>query len=135
MAITRFSQCDPALSSARPNLESLKFEFQDRQTLEDERDTIKSLSDLELLARKQETEKLIHELRVRLSVCEIDYRRRITEAAEKKSRELEKADQNWNVHALNFQRTAQKVYETLLHSGVPVAEAKARVAKMLKLVE
>lgn len=136
MAITRFSACDPYLSTARPNLSAGNpFPFQDRETMDDERETIKTLSDDELLKRKQETEKLIHELRVRLSICEIDYRRRIVEAGEKVSRELEAKDKNFNINAVKFQRQAQQVYETLIHTGVSIEDAKARVKKMLALVE
>lgn len=134
--ITRFSQCDPYLSSPRPNLSSgIKFDFQDRETMEDEKREIAKLSDDELLHRKQETEKLIHELRVRLSLCEIDYRHRLVEAAGKKSQELEEKDRKYNVYAVKFQREAQGVYETLIHAGVSIEEAKRRVKAMLALTE
>lgn len=136
MSITRFSALDPYLSSSRPNLSAgNSFQFQDREILEDEKEQIKTLSDEDLLRRKQETEKLIHELRIRLSLCEIDYRRRLTEAGEKRSRELEEKDRRYNVYSEKFKRTAQTVYETLIHSGVPIDEAKARVKKMLEIAE
>lgn len=136
MNITRFSALDPYLSNSRPNLSTgTQFEFQDREILEDERKAISALSDLELLARKQETEKLIHELRVRLSIDEIDYRRRVVEAGEKKSRELEEKDRRYNVYLVKFQREAQTVYETLIHSGVSIPDAKERVRKMLEMAE
>lgn len=134
MAITRFSALDPYLSSSRPNLSSgTKFEFQDRETMEDEKKEISKLSNEGLLERKHETEKVIHELRVRLSVCEIDYRRRLTEAAEKTSRELEEKDRHYNVHVVKFLQEANDVYQTLIKAGVSPVEAKRRVSKMLEL--
>ena len=103
--------------------------------MQDEAKEIANLSDEDLLSRKHETEKLVHELSTRLLVCNIDLERRLREKAASESRRLETLDRDWSVYDERFRRSAANIYSTLLKRGMKPEEAKRRVANAIKAME